>query len=638
MKTGFFCTCLFVLVLTLAACAPKKTIYSTPGPAPAPSTLPGHKAQDPQKALQKYTRHLAATKPGDPGRDEAWQQSVGSAVQLGEYDLAEKNLRDWQAESRNATQSWDWNQANAQLLLARKGQDAYTSYLVELISRQDLDWTTREAAGLELSDHFWAMPEPGLAFDALGLLYKSAPDDATRGPLEAHALSRAESLPLDELGRILASNPGADPNTYPWSMVSWAQGMKLLAQDKANWAAVWPGLSAIVRTGGLANKEFFAGNLRSLEQQMGVVRQSLVLLLPLSGPYSQVGWKIANGANTAWRESMAQTSAPQIKLINTESPTFLDELRAASGAPIVGGPLRREIWQQIRMAGLHQNFKFMTFLPNVEDEGREAWRFFSSPADQVRTLIQGCEQLDIASFAILHPQDRFGVSMTEVFRNEARALGVQVPVVRDYDIANPPTWGKAVAALLGASGNKNAMNPEPPFQAVFLPDSLFRVQQLAPLFHYYEETRLIVLGPQLWTQSVAESKLEMQYFDLTIFPGAWNQDATSQAAQNLKQSLPAGEQADLWTALGYDFVRFTALLGGNHPTPDAFNQALATASGRMSWCLAPMHWDNGRASQDLFLFQPTATGMVLADPAKIREIRDQRQLRRDQRRNQLQNQ
>lgn len=638
MKTGFFCTCLLVLALTLAACAPKKTIYSTPGTPPATSTLPGHKAQDPQKALQKYTRHLAATKPGDPGRDEAWRHSVGSAVQLGEYDLAEKNLQGWQAETRNATQSWNWNQANAQLLRARQGNNAYTSYLIDLINRSDLDWTTREAAGLELSDHFWAMPEPGLAFDALGLLYKVAPDDAARGPLEAHALSRAESLSLEELSKTMAMSLGADPNSYPWSMISWAQGMKLLAQDKANWTAVWPSLSTIVRTGGLANKEFFAGNLRTLEQQMGVVRQNLVLLLPLSGPYAQVGWKIASGANTAWRENMVQTAAPEIKLINTESPTFLDELRAVSGVPIIGGPLRREIWQQIRMAGLHQKSRFLTFLPNVEDEGVEAWRFFSSPADQVRTLIQGCEHLGISSFAVLHPQDRFGMSMTEVFQTEARALGVQVPTVRGYDIANPPTWGKAVASLLGASGNKNTMNPEPPFQAVFLPDSLFRVQQLAPLFHYYEETRLIVLGPQLWTQSVADSKLELQYFDLTIFPGAWNQDSSSLPAQSLKQSLPEGEEADLWTALGYDFVRFTALVGGNHASADAFNQALSMAALRMSWSLAPMHWDKGLASQDLFLFQPTANGMVLADPGQIRQAREQRQLRRDQRRIQLETQ
>lgn len=639
MNTRPLCLCIVILALALGAssCA-KKIVYSTPA-TPPKTALPGHKAEDPQKALQKYTKYLETTRAGDPGRGEAWRNTVGSAVQLGEYELAEKSLQSWQAENKAATSSWDWNQANAQLLLARKGKDAYAGYLIDIVGRTDLDWTTRQAAGMELVDHFWAIPEYALAFETLGLVYKAAPDDGTRGTLEASALSRAESLPAEELARILDNALGADPNAYPWSMVVWARSMKLLNQDRANWAAVWPSLSTIVRTGGLANKEFFAGNLRALEQEMGAVKQSLVLLLPMSGPYAEVGWKIAKGADVAWREGRAQTGAPAIKLINTESPTFLDELRAVSGVPIIGGPLRKEIWGQIRLAGLHRNSRFLTFMPSVEDEGVEAWRFFSAPADQVRAAIRGCEQLGISSLAVLHPQDRFGTAMTEVFQEQARIMGARIATTRGYDIQNPPTWGKAVASLLGASGAKDAMNPEPPFQAVFLPDSLFRVQQLAPLFHYYEETRLLLLGPQLWGQSLPEPNLETQYFDLAVFPGVWSNDLTSQSAENLRRGMrESGEEgADMWAALGYDFVRFTALVGGGQGSVAAFNQALAEAARRMPWAMAPMHWDAGKASQDMFLFQPTPAGMIQADLEKIRQAREQRQLRRDERRIQLQN-
>ena len=636
IKHLFSCILALVLALGLASCS-KKIVYSTPG-TQSPAGLPGHKAADPQKALQKYTKYLETTRAGDPGRSEAWRNTVGSAVQLGEYELAEKSLQTWQAENKTAAASWDWNQANAQLLLARKGKDAYASYLIDLVGRADLDRTTRMAAGIELTDHFWAIPEYGLAFETLGLVYRAVPDEDTRGALEVDALNRAESLPAEELDRILSSALGADPNAYPWSMVVWAKNMKLLARDKANWASVWPSLSGIVRSGDLANKDFFAGNLRALEQQMGVVKQSLVLLLPLSGPYAQVGWKIAKGADTAWREGRAQTEAPAIKLINTESPTFLDELRAVGDVPVIGGPLRKEIWEQIRLAGLHRSSRFLTFMPSVEDEGAEAWRFFSTPADQVRAVIRGCEQLGITSYAILHPQDRFGTAMTDIFQEQARILGARVSTVRGYDVQNPPTWSKAVASILGASGAKDALNPEPPFQAVFLPDSFFRVQQLAPLFHYYEETRLLLLGPQLWGQSLPDAKLEAHYFDLTIFPGAWSPDLTSQNARNFKLGMQEGgeEAPDMWAALGYDFVRFTALVGGAQRSADAFNQALAEAASRMPWTLAPMHWDAGRASQDLFLFQPAREGLIPADPDKLRKTREQRQTQRNARRIQLQ--
>ncbi len=634
MKLLRIASCVLVAALALASCAPKK-ILSVPA-SPDQSGLPGYRAEDPEKALERYTRHLESTRPGDPGRNQAWRGSVGSAIQLGQYDLAERNLQSWKDESAGAVESWDWNQAYAQLLLARKGNDAYSSFLIDLVGREDLDWTAREAAGMELVDHFWEIPEYGLAFDALGLVYRSAPDDAVRSSLEATALSRAESLPLDDLRKVLDAALGADPNAYPWSMVVWAESMKLLARDKGNWPTVWPSLSAIVRAGDLANKEFFAGNLRSLEQELGPVRQSLVLLLPLSGPYAQVGWKIAKGADVAWRESRAQTAAPAIQLINTESPSFIDDLKALGAVPIVGGPLRRDVWQKIRLAGLHHASRFLTFMPSVEDEGDQAWRFFGSPEDQARALVRWCEQLGVTSYAVLHPQDRFGTGMTEIFQQTARVLGADIAAVRGYDLGNPPGWSKAVASILGATGDKDSLNPDPPYQAVFLPDSLFRVQQLAPLFHYYEETRLLFLGPQLWGQGLGEIHLEEQYFDLAVFPGAWSADLPTQSAMNLVRGMQdGGEEADLWAALGYDFVRFSALVGGRQGSDEVFNQALSEAATRMPWSMAPMHWDGGRVAQDMFLYQPRRSGMALADLEEMRQARERREARRELRRQQL---
>lgn len=641
MKTGhIFCSFLLVLAMAIIACGPKKRVYLPPQPPGAKTTLPGYKAKDPQKALQRYTKYLAETKPSDPGRAEAWRNTVGSAVQLGEYDLAEKNLAQWQSENREAASSWDWNQANAQLLLARKGQGVYSSYLAGLVKRQDLDWTTREAAGLELAEYFWAAREYGLAFDALGHLYRMAPDDDSKKPLESYALTWAESLSLDELQRVQQSTLSAEPTMYPWSMVSWAHGMKLLEKDKGQWAAVWPSLSAVARTSSLANRDFFVASLRNLEQEMGVTRQNIALLLPLSGPYAQVGWQIAKGASCAWREGRVETQAPEVKVINTESPTFLEELKAIiDNDIIIGGPLRKEIWQQIRVAGLNRSARFLTFLPNVEEEGTEAWRFFSSPADQARALIHSCMDLGVTSYAILYPDERFGTAMTTIFTEEARSAGAQIHIARSYDVDNPPVWGKAVVSVLGASGNKNTMNPEPSFQAIFLPDSLSRAQQLVPLLHYYEETRLFVLGPQLWSQSIAGAQLEEDYFDLAIFPDAWDPALPTSNAQKLWRAMTQDNegQVDLWAALGYDFVHFTALLGSKHKSADDFNQALAHAASRMPWSLAPMRWIGGKASQDLFLFQPRQSGVVRADTNKLVQTRQLRQQQRDQRRSLLQN-
>lgn len=636
----------FVLLLValglLASCAPQKTIYSAPGQT-TPGGLPGHQAENPQKALEKYTRHLANTYPGDAGRSEAWRHTVTSAVQLGEYALAEKNLQAWKAENTAAATSWDWNQANAYLVLARRGKDAYGSYLLELVRRNDLDWTTREAAGMELVDHFWAARKYPLALDVFSVMHDTAPDANAKSALETHALGRTDALPQDELQRMLDSTLGVDPVSFPWSMAVWSLGMKRLENDPETWSAIWPSLSSIVHAGGLANQEFFAANLRALEQRLGVALKSQVLLLPLSGPYSSVGWQIARGADCAWRENRTQTLAPKIKLINTESPTFLNELKelcSKGDFPIIGGPLRKDVWGRIRQAGLQHFARFITFLPTIDYEGQEGWRFQSSAEDQARALLNAATSLGAQSCAILHPQDRFGETMTHIFQNTAASRGVSIAKIRPYDMDNPPGWSKAVADLLDtATSAKDRLNPEPPFQAVFMPDSLSRIQQLAPFFYYYEETRLLFLGPQIWSQGIENAHLEMQYFGLALFPGAWNPQADNHAVTNLRKAMQesgAGEP-DLWAALGYDFVRFAQLLGASaQESPEAMNTALEHAASRMAWSLAPLRWTEGKASQDMFLFQPTATGRILADMTALRASLEQRQARREIRRQQLQ--
>jgi len=79
---------------------------------------------------------------------------------------------------------------------------------------------------MELVDHFWAIPEYGLAFDTMGFLYKAAPDDAIRGTLEAEALRRAESLPADEL-RTMVERLG---QTDVQLSLSWVRSFMLRAQ------------------------------------------------------------------------------------------------------------------------------------------------------------------------------------------------------------------------------------------------------------------------------------------------------------------------------------------------------------------------------------------------------------------------
>ena len=79
----YFCIIILALALGASSCA-KKIVYSTPPGAKPASALPGHKAADPQKALQRYTKYLETTGVGDPGRHARGPVQVSTSGEINE--------------------------------------------------------------------------------------------------------------------------------------------------------------------------------------------------------------------------------------------------------------------------------------------------------------------------------------------------------------------------------------------------------------------------------------------------------------------------------------------------------------------------------------------------------------------------
>jgi hypothetical protein len=123
------------------------------------------------------------------------------------------------------------------------------------------------------------------------------------------------------------------------------------------------------------------------------------------------------------------------------------------------------------------------------------------------------------------------------------------------------------------------------------------------------------MGTSLWEQGLSNLKLpiDARYYALTAFPGAWRLQSPTPAGEALNALLAAEgkDRADFWTGLGYDFARFAATLDVKPGwTARSVNSALAEHPG-IAWSMAPIRWDNdGRASQQLFLFTPKAAGFT----------------------------
>jgi len=473
---------------------------------------------------------------------------------------------------------------------------------------------------MELFHRQWETRQYLAAMNTLALLYGLTTEDSARASLESLALSRAEALPAAERARMLEGNPAT--HIFPWSLVAWAHAKAQVVDDPKRFEAVRPTLEGILTRGGLATTRILADQFLALNQRSGrATVRDITFFLPQNGPQAAIARRILLGAQIAGDELKNAGVHFQVRSLDAGSPGALSELSALPPGSIVAGPLRKEDWERITAAGIHKTLAFLSFLPTLPGEGRDGWRLLASPEDQVRVLATAMASFGATTAAILYPQDRFGMAMAPLFTQALEAKGFQVTATSSYDPAQPAAWGAVVAELLGAKG-KDAPSSLPPFEAVFLPDSLLKAQHIVAFLRYYDAGHLLVLGPQLWSQTVDSPELEIPSFRLAVFPGALL-PSRPEAQRLAAAATAASAKLDGWIALGYDTVRLVLLLPPYTGDPEAFSGALADASAGMAWTLAPIRWDaSGRASQELFPLQITANGLTLADWEALRQARD----------------
>ena len=264
---------------------------------------------------------------------------------------------------------------------------------------------------------------------------------------------------------------------------------------------------------------------------------------------------------------------------------------------------------------------FFAFLPSLDgaDEGRVAWRFFTSASDQVGALVALASRMGITGFATLYPDEPYGHKMAELFEREGRSAGGINFQQAPYSPKNSSAWVQATASLLSTNKNPESASSAT-FRAIFLPDSWKNMEVIVPSIHQFGETRQLLLGTTLWEQALkAKVPANIQLYSFAVFPGAWNDAAPSHAASQLNAGLASmGKgRADFWSGLGYDYARFAATFA----TSGAVNASEINANlmrVNMQWSMGAINWDgSGIAKQSLYLFTPSESGFAPLDEAEF---------------------
>lgn len=670
MNTKYARHILFVLLLAaLAAPMVLGGCGKRPLPtAPAPSeetvqslTLSAERAmgqEDYKRAETLYRRLLEQPELPDETKALAWRGLADSAVKNGHFRTALEALENLALTDPKVLDGWAWHESYLEVLGRLDRGEQAQFHLQTVVGDPAKPAAVRIDAGLALARELWRGGEYARAVQTLEDVYALFPAPSDKAAFESALARDLQEAPQSVFESLKPLATPENEIVFPYSLIRLEEARRL-AGDAKTWPLAWRALTRLSEADAFAGPNLAAGLLEKLTAQRGRPGGAVALVLPLTGAYSEIGWKIARGAGAAQWELILSGIQADVRLLNSEAPDIEEQIRALPVEySVVGGPLRRSVYDALKQAGLHQTKPFFTFLPSLPDsrEGTDAWRFFPSPQDEIKVLLRlTTERLALRRLAVLYPEERFGSRMAELFREEVARLRGQsgqaetnmegsasiwaavdepgaiplgVAAEASYAPGDPTKWGRPVAEMLGVPNQPRGKDgepllpPEPEFEAVFLPDSWSNAELLIPHFYFYEEDRLLFLGPALWEEGLKhDDDIEPRYFRLTVFPGAFHDKSDAPGTRSLRQSLGQSGLADpdFWVALGYDFIRFATRLGEMPPMhdPQAVNALIGPAAD-MHWSMAPMAWDqNGKASQKLFLFQPSEDGVAPLDPEQL---------------------
>jgi hypothetical protein len=657
-----FATLLFILVLGLSGCAGISMFGHEAPPTSAQEQAAMQSKADEAWQASKYARALdlysmilqgQALTP--EARHTALERSVKAALYTDRAPEALATLDEWAKAEPKAKASWEWNSLYVQALEATGRERQAEEHLAKLLQVRGAPFEVTSQAGLDLAKRYASRGLASQAAQTLRTLHVKAPGAAERARFEAGTARMLGSLDPKALSNLLTTVNTADKMVFPYNLVSFEDLRRLTANNPAERGRLQDmadslarssdltdrGLPGRIMTQGLSAASEGAKEAPLLpEKESEAVRPGAVtvaLLLPQTGQLRALAAKVLAGAEAAKTLLAAQGVQVDIRVINTDDPNFVDQLTALPReVTLVGGPMHPSYFKNLPASGELSRRVFLTFLPEVAgaEEGKQVWRFFWSPEDEVNAVLNIPIEEGVKRYGVLYPEDRMGKRLADAFTAAVTARGGEVTSSQSYPPQDVPKWEDIVKNMVRAvpqGSDGKTFTSRPDFDAIYIPDELQRADHMIGQLHYFQADQLFVLGPQLWSTAIvgSDSKpiISQANYRYAFCPGAWWPQAPSKAAADLKAQLAAANQGvpGFWSALGFDFVRLAATMGMMPPDiqPSEVTTRLNEAAKKMEWALAPISWDaSGHASMAMYFFRPSVEGLAVVDKEGFKERLD----------------
>jgi ABC-type branched-subunit amino acid transport system substrate-binding protein len=309
------------------------------------------------------------------------------------------------------------------------------------------------------------------------------------------------------------------------------------------------------------------------------LQRSIGVMLPLSGRYATFGQLVQRGMELA--AELHNQNTPQIRLLFRDSGTSAEESRRivaefaadpevmAIAGPLTGGAAAAaaETAQQLRIP-------LFTLSPRdgLPEFGPFVFRNSLTTLQQVQTLVSyAMDRLGLTTFGILHPENKLGYEMTDLFIREVQTQGGQIIATQMYS-EKATDYRRQVKLLRGE--NPNTPDSEPaetdpggrlakdkaPFQALFIPDYADKISMIAPQLIFYGIGDVQLFGINGWN-SPDLIRTTGRYLQGAVFvDGFYRAGADPAIRQFVEDYLSKyGEEPSILEAQGFDVLNMLLL-------------------------------------------------------------------------------
>lgn len=274
-----------------------------------------------------------------------------------------------------------------------------------------------------------------------------------------------------------------------------------------------------------------SAKIKQIDARRQVNPQTIGAIIPLSGKHAAIGSRILRGLQLGLGIYGPERSDLRLAVIDEDgnpdsARRGVERLVTEDHViGIVGSLLSRTATAVASKAdelgvpsiGLSQKM-------GLTDIGKTVFRNALTSEMQVRELVRtAMDQFGIRNFAILYPNDSYGTEYANLFWDEVLARGGTITGAQSYN-SDETDFSGPVQRLIGTfyvedrvdeyksrlkEWQKKAKSPRstppddllPPlvdFEAIFIPDNVKAVGQIAPMLSFNDVNNITLLGTNLW--------------------------------------------------------------------------------------------------------------------------------------------